>query len=132
MVLDIVVVVSRTEHAVDEEDVAEIDKLLEVVGAATEEDIVGFGTETSVVNTFNENYFVIFSSVCVVVVVVESLEEENPLIFREPVWQGFAPESATSSGPSESPRTAMQDPIQAPSELQDRRDYTPADRAGPG
>ncbi|GFW25139.1 hypothetical protein TNCV_4827151 [Trichonephila clavipes] len=35
MVLDIVVVVSRTEHAVDEEDVAEIDKLLEVVGAVS-------------------------------------------------------------------------------------------------
>ncbi|GFV33712.1 hypothetical protein TNCV_4568271 [Trichonephila clavipes] len=32
MVLDIVVAVSRTEHAVDEEDAAEIDKLLEVVG----------------------------------------------------------------------------------------------------
>ncbi|GFX75361.1 hypothetical protein TNCV_4973211, partial [Trichonephila clavipes] len=31
MVWDIVVVGSRTEHAVDEEDAAEIDKLLEVV-----------------------------------------------------------------------------------------------------
>ncbi|GFX39115.1 hypothetical protein TNCV_359291 [Trichonephila clavipes] len=35
MVLDIVVVVSRTEHAVDEEDEEEIDKLLEVVGAVS-------------------------------------------------------------------------------------------------
>ncbi|GFX62104.1 hypothetical protein TNCV_2228301 [Trichonephila clavipes] len=35
MVLDVVVVVSRTDHAVDEEDAAEIDKLLEVVGAVS-------------------------------------------------------------------------------------------------
>ncbi|GFV77848.1 hypothetical protein TNCV_4674421 [Trichonephila clavipes] len=33
--VDVVVVVSRTEHAVDEEDAAEIDKLLEVVGAVS-------------------------------------------------------------------------------------------------
>ncbi|GFV74731.1 hypothetical protein TNCV_1039691 [Trichonephila clavipes] len=31
MVLDVVVVVSRTEHAVDEEDAVEIDKLSEAV-----------------------------------------------------------------------------------------------------
>ncbi|GFT26462.1 hypothetical protein TNCV_3603271 [Trichonephila clavipes] len=35
MVLDAVVVVSRTGHAEDEEDVAETDKLLEVVGAVS-------------------------------------------------------------------------------------------------
>ncbi|GFU78033.1 hypothetical protein TNCV_4855111 [Trichonephila clavipes] len=41
MVLDIVVVVSRTEHVVDEEDAAEIDKLLEVMGAVSITELEG-------------------------------------------------------------------------------------------
>ncbi|GFV94265.1 hypothetical protein TNCV_1137201 [Trichonephila clavipes] len=51
-----------------------------LVTAATEEDIVGFGTDTSGCNNFNggQTIFVIFSSVCVVVVyVVESLQPER-------------------------------------------------------
>ncbi|GFT07897.1 hypothetical protein TNCV_873301 [Trichonephila clavipes] len=31
-----------------------------------------------------------------------------------PVWQGLAPDSATSSGLRRAPHSAMQDPIQAP------------------
>ncbi|GFW95747.1 hypothetical protein TNCV_19781 [Trichonephila clavipes] len=70
---DIVVVVSRTGHAVDEEDAAEIDKLLEAVETVsitelgeTGEDIVGFGSDINSDNNFNggQTILVIFSSVC--------------------------------------------------------------------
>ncbi|GFT35043.1 hypothetical protein TNCV_2825071 [Trichonephila clavipes] len=52
-----------------------------------------------------------------------------PFDFQRTSLVGLALDSATSSVASGEPRSAMQDPIQAPPELQDRRDYTPADRA---
>ncbi|GFY21423.1 hypothetical protein TNCV_1165711 [Trichonephila clavipes] len=42
---------------------------------------------------------------------------------------GLALDSATSSGLGRAPRSAMQDPSRHHLELQDRWDYTPADRA---
>ncbi|GFU97986.1 hypothetical protein TNCV_3150271 [Trichonephila clavipes] len=41
MVLDVVVVVSRTEHAVDEEDAAEIDKLSDAMGTVSIKELGG-------------------------------------------------------------------------------------------
>ncbi|GFW06953.1 hypothetical protein TNCV_1539321 [Trichonephila clavipes] len=53
-------------------------------------------------------------------------EEENCFwIIRRLVWQGLPQIQQPVFGLRESPRSAM-DPIQAPPELQDRRDYTPA------
>ncbi|GFU30398.1 hypothetical protein TNCV_2717171 [Trichonephila clavipes] len=52
-----------------------------------------------------------------------------PFDYQKTSLAGLALDSATSSGLGRAPRSAMQDPIQAPPELQDRRDYTPADRA---
>ncbi|GFS79713.1 hypothetical protein TNCV_800691 [Trichonephila clavipes] len=56
-------------------------------------------------------------------------EEKSLLIFRGPVWKGFVLESATSSGPEEPPALQCRTPSRHHLELQDRRDYTPADRA---
>ncbi|GFT31297.1 hypothetical protein TNCV_1792831 [Trichonephila clavipes] len=58
-------------------------------------------------------------------------EEENPFwIFRETSLAGFALDSATSSVASgEPPALQCRTPSRHHLELQDRRDYTPADRA---
>ncbi|GFV29834.1 hypothetical protein TNCV_2082991 [Trichonephila clavipes] len=46
-----------------------------------------------------------------------------------PVWQGLPSESATSSGLGRAPALQCRTPSRHHLELQDRRDYTPADRA---
>ncbi|GFX25493.1 hypothetical protein TNCV_1407591 [Trichonephila clavipes] len=97
MVLDIVVVVSRTEHAVDEEDAAEIDKLLEVAGAVSITELGGGG--------------------------------RIPFDFQRTSLAGLALESATRSGLGRAPALQCRTPSRHHLELQDRRDYTPADRA---
>ncbi|GFV56727.1 hypothetical protein TNCV_4689521 [Trichonephila clavipes] len=54
---------------------------------------------------------------------------ESLLIFRGPVWVGLALDSATSSGLGRAPALQCRTPSRHHLELQDRRDYTPADRA---
>ncbi|GFV53294.1 hypothetical protein TNCV_1645261 [Trichonephila clavipes] len=88
MVLDIVVVGSRTEHAVDEEDAAETDKLLEVVGAVSITEVGG--------GDFEER------------------RRRIPFDLQRTSLAGLALDSATSRGLGRAPRCAMQDPIQAP------------------
>ncbi|GFV53290.1 hypothetical protein TNCV_1645221 [Trichonephila clavipes] len=53
---------------------------------------------------------------------------ESLLIFKGPVW-GLALDSATSSGLGRAPALQCRTPSRHHLELQDRRDYTPADRA---
>ncbi|GFV77679.1 hypothetical protein TNCV_1574281 [Trichonephila clavipes] len=52
-----------------------------------------------------------------------------PFDFQRTSLAELAIDSATSNGFGRAPRSAMQDPSRHHLELQDRRDYTPADRA---
>ncbi|GFV18642.1 hypothetical protein TNCV_2872731 [Trichonephila clavipes] len=56
-------------------------------------------------------------------------EEENPFDFQRTSLAGLALESATSSGLGRAPALQCRTPSRHHLELQDRRDYTPADRA---
>ncbi|GFW64607.1 hypothetical protein TNCV_3514291 [Trichonephila clavipes] len=56
-------------------------------------------------------------------------EEENPFDFQRTSLVGLALDSATSSGLGRAPALQCRTPSRHHLELQDRRDYTPADRA---
>ncbi|GFW67311.1 hypothetical protein TNCV_2595441 [Trichonephila clavipes] len=56
-------------------------------------------------------------------------EEENPFDFQRTSLVGLALDSATSSGLGRAPTLQCRTPSRHHLELQDRRDYTPADRA---
>ncbi|GFU36750.1 hypothetical protein TNCV_365201 [Trichonephila clavipes] len=96
--VDVVVVVSRTEHAVDEEDAAEIDKLLEVVGAVSITELGGGDFEGDA--TVTED--------------VEERRRRIPFDFQRTSLVGLALDSATSSGLERAPALQCRDPIQAP------------------
>ncbi|GFV21153.1 hypothetical protein TNCV_4267861 [Trichonephila clavipes] len=70
-----------------------------------------------------------FGSVWVAVDIVEERRMRIPFDYQKTSLAGLTLDSATSSGLRRAPRSAMQTPSRHHLELQDRRDYTPADRA---